>query len=193
VTPLKVFWWPEGDLKKVPLSWYAPFDTQAPPSDPKPKPLSHLRKPLVTVSKDWRNAISEALDRLGKPILTVVDEDGYPVPFRTNGGFLKSDGVYLELPSAYPTRAEGRSCLTFHTIDIRNGDMASNNSMVFTGVVSRDGDGAFFNVKRRLPDANFRGGISGLISTFRFTSKAGKRLEVEAARRGQPVPIIRRL
>jgi hypothetical protein len=193
VTPLKVLWWPEGDLEKTPQSWYAPHGTQAPPSDPRPEPLSQPHKPLVKVPKDWRSAITEAFDILGKPILTVVDEEGYPVPFRANGGSLESDGVHLELPSSFPTKAQGRACMTFHTINISSGDMASNNSMVFSGVVSRDGDSALFQVKRRLPDANFRGGISGLISTFQLTSKAGKRLDIEAARRGQPVPVIRRI
>ena len=34
VTPLKLLWWPEGDMGATPQQWHAPEGTQAPSSDP---------------------------------------------------------------------------------------------------------------------------------------------------------------
>jgi hypothetical protein len=192
VTPLKVLWWPEGDLDGAPQSWSAPEGTKAPPSDSKPGPLSKPHESLVKGSKDWRTDLEYAIENLGKPILTVVDEEGYPVPFRANSGSLQSDDVQLDLPSAFPTKAQGRACLTFHTANIGDGGMASNLNMSFTGVVSRDGDNALFKARRGLPGASVKSGITGLISTYQWMQAAGKRLDAEAARRGQPVPVVRK-
>lgn len=106
---------------------------------------------------------------------------------------VKSDGVQLELPSSHPAKADGRACLTFHEININNGEMVSNMNMAFTGRVSSDGDEALFKVARQLPSSSFKSGISELISTYQFIQESGKRLEAEAARRGQPIPIVRKL
>jgi hypothetical protein len=191
VTPLKVFWWPEGDMEKAPQKWAARPGTQAPPSDPPPKPLSGYHKPLNTPSGDWRKGIAYAFDQLGTPILTVVDEGGYPVPFRVRGGFLGTDSVNLDIPSAMPTAAQGPACLTFHNIQVENGEMVSNENMSFTGVVSSDEDRALFRVKRQLATASFKRGLKDMVSLVLMMRQMGQRLKVEAARRGQPVPVIR--
>ncbi len=193
VTPLKVLWWSEGDLEKPPKRWYAPDGTRAPASDPRPKPLSKPHKPLVIVSTDWYSDLVYALDNLGKPILTVVDEDGYPVPFRVNSGSLQSDGMQLELPLAFPTKAQGCACVSFHKEHMKNGELDVLMNMAFTGIVSRDGANALFQVKRRLPASNIKFGITGMVSGFRFIRSTEKRLNAEAARRGQPVPVVRRM
>jgi hypothetical protein len=66
-------------------------------------------------------------------------------------------------------------------------------NMSFTGVVSRDGDNALFKARRGLPGASVKSGITGLISTYQWMQAAGKRLDAEAARRGQSVPIVRKI
>src|SRR5690349_14997725 len=38
VTPLRVTWWPEGDLSRTPQTWSARADVTAPASDPAPRP-----------------------------------------------------------------------------------------------------------------------------------------------------------
>jgi hypothetical protein len=192
VTPLKLLWWPEGDMEAIPQQWHAPEGTQAPPSDPPPGPLPTPHKPVVAPPTDWRKDIAHAFDRLGTPIITVVDEDGYPVPFRARGGSLGADGVHLDLPSAMPVDARGRACLTFHTLKVRKGEMVSNENMSFVGEVSGDGGDALFKVERCLPIFSFRRDPAGVVSLFLGIFRMGKRLEVEAARRGQSVPAVRK-
>jgi hypothetical protein len=190
VTPLKLLWWPEGDMGAAPQQWHAPEGTQAPPSDPPPGPLPTPHKPLVDPPTDWRKDIAYAFDRLGTPIITVVDEDGYPVPFRIRGGSLGPAGVHLDLPSAMPVDARGRACLTFHTLKVQNGEMVSNENMSFVGEVSGDGGDALFKVERCLPIFSFRRDPAGVVSLILGIFRMGKRLEVEAARRGQSVPAV---
>jgi hypothetical protein len=192
VTPLKMLWWPEGDMGATPQQWHAPEGTQAPPCDPPPGPLPNPHKPLVDPPTDWRKDITYAFDRLGIPILTVVDEDGYPVPFRANGGVLGTEGIHLDLPATMPVEAGGRACLTFHTLKVQNGEMVSNENMSFVGEVSGDGYEALFKVERCLPIFSFRRDPAGAVALISSIFRMGKRLEVEAARRGQPVPTVRK-
>jgi len=191
VTPLKVLWWPGGDMQAEPRQWTAPPGTEPSPSDPKPEPLLDAHRPLVIPPTDWRSDLGHALDRLGTPVLTVVDGDGYPVPFRVEDASLKSDGVHLRLLPRMPANPEGRACLTFHTIKVRGGSMVANENMAFVGDVSRIGDGAVFTVERRLPDVSFKVDPGGLVTLIRVMLGFRKRLEIEATRRHQPVPVVR--
>jgi hypothetical protein len=62
--------------------------------------------------------------------------------------------------------------------------------MSFIGEVSGDGSDALFKVERCLPIFSFRRDPAGVVSLILGIFRMGKRLEVEAARRGQPVPKI---
>ena len=189
VTPLKVLWWPEGDMENDPKLWHAPEGTQAPPSDPKPEPLSTPHQPIVDTPGDWRKDMAYAFDKLGSPVLTVVDEEGYPVPFRVQSGSLQSDGVILEISPAMPTNARGRACLTFHTLKMNKVEMVSNENRSFIGTLSEDG--GFFKVKRQLPSSEMKVDLKGVLTFISVIRQMGKRLEPEATRRGQPVPTLR--
>ncbi len=189
VTPLKVLWWPEGDMENAPKLWRAPEGTQAPPSDPKPEPLSTPHKPYMDIPSDWRKEITSAFDKLGSPVLTVVDEEGYPVPFRVQSGSLQSEGVSLDLSPAMPTDARGRACLTFHTLKVKNGEMVGNANKSFIGTMSEDG--VLFKVKRQLGGGEMKIGLGVMLQMISMIRTFGKRIDVEAARRGQPVPTIR--
>jgi len=85
VTPLKIVWWPAADLGKPPQQWQAPAGIQAPPSDPPPKSLITPHKPIATPVSNWREAVTRALKQWGPPTLTVVDKEGYPLPFKVLG------------------------------------------------------------------------------------------------------------
>ena len=189
VTPLKILWWPEANMENPPETWRAPTGTQAPPSDPKPEPLSTPHKPWLDSASDWRKDIAYAFDKLGPPVLTVVDEEGYPVPFRVQGGSLESDGVRLELSPAMPSDASGRACLTFHTLEVENGYMVSYDNKSFVGTLSDDG--GLFMVKRQLGSHAMTSDLKGMLWLIRSTLRLEKRINVEAARRGQPLPKIR--
>jgi hypothetical protein len=89
-----------------------------------------------------------------------------------------------------PTKVQGRACLTFHTMTMKNGQMVANENMSFVGTVSDNG--VLFQVTRQLPSAGLKGGLKGMLSFIAMMRTLGKRLDVEAARRGQPVPTVRR-
>lgn len=191
ITPLKLLWWPAGDMSKDPLKWLAPQGIQVPPSDPKPKPLPASHKPLTDTPMDWRSDMQYALDQLGKPILTVVDAEGYPVPFRVQGAALHADGVNLDLLPVMPAEARGRACLTFHRLQVRNGEMFSNENLSFTGTVCCNGGRGLFKPEHQLPSMNFKRGLTDMLSMGSQMLRMKRRLEIEAGRRGQPVPVIR--
>lgn len=69
--------------------------------------------------------------------------------------------------------------------------MISNDNMTFLGSVSRRDGGALFAVERRLPGVSFKLNPGGLLTLIRVIVGLRKRLAVEAARRGQPVPVVR--
>jgi len=189
VTPLKILWWPDANLENSPKIWCAPAGTQTPLSDPKPEPRKTPFRPWLDAASDWRREIAYAFEKLGAPILTVVDEEGYPVPFRVQGGSFESDGVRLELSPAMPTDARGRACLTFHTLVVKNGEMASYDNKSFVGTLSEDGE--LFKVKRQLGSAPMSSDLRGMLWFIRATLRLEKRISAEADRRGQPVPTIR--
>jgi hypothetical protein len=191
VTPMRVLWWPQGDLDQAPLEWFAPEGLQVPPSDPKPKPLPKSHKPLTVTPTDWRKELGYAFDHLGEPILTVVDEEGYPVPFRVRVRRLGDEGANLDLHPTMPTMAKGRACFTFHSIQIKNGEMVSNENLSFIGSVSGDKERAIFKVERQLPSVSFKLGLKDILSLGMMMLSMKKRLEIEAGRRGQPVPVVR--
>jgi hypothetical protein len=191
VTPLRILWWTEGDMEKEPKKWQAPEGTVAPPCDPKPDPLTVPHKVLVTPNADWREDIAYALHELGPPVLTVVDGEGYPVPFRTKSGFLEAEDVRLKLLPAMPTVAQGRACLTFHALGMTNGTMVSNENLTFIGEVDGRQDEVLFKVERILPGINFKISIKGIVELIRVIRGFRNRLEAEASRRGQPVPVVR--
>lgn len=192
VTPLRILWWPDADTEKVPQEWRAPEGTFAPPSDPPPEPLTISQRPLVTPSANWQKGIAYAFDKLGIPVLTVVDEAGYPVPFRVRSSSLKTNGAHLELPSAMPAEPKGRACLTFHAVTVKDGQQVSNENMSFLGDLSKDGEGVLFSVERQLPSFSAKlDSLKGYLNYFAIIRRTAKRAKVEAARRGQPVPSLR--
>lgn len=192
VTPLQILWWPDADLDKAPRQWQAPAGTSAPPSDPAPQPLQGRRKPLVAPPSDWRREAAFAFEQLGVPTLTVVDEAGYPVPFKARHGSLEADGIRLEMPEATPVTPSGRACLTFSAIEVKNGEMVANDNRLFIGEATVDGDGVFFAVERPLSYLNVKlDGPRALLHYLSVIRESGKRAKIEAARRGQPTPRAR--
>lgn len=69
--------------------------------------------------------------------------------------------------------------------------MVFNENMTFLGHVSGEHGSAQFTVEQRLPGINFSLGPGGMLTFMKQMLGFRKRLPVEAARRGQPVPVVR--
>ncbi|MEU6410921.1 pyridoxamine 5'-phosphate oxidase family protein [Microbispora sp. NPDC046933] len=186
VTPERIVWWPEGDLSRTPEVWTRPGEAAAPVSDPAPK---GPRLPSRSVAPaDWRPFAGRAA-RLGEPVVTMVDAGGMPLAVRTRSAARTEAGFDLLLPAGVEAVA-GPVCLTFH----RHGPaMEWQENVVLVGTATGEGDRLAVRVERALNDWSLAGS-----SRERFRSFLGqgrmlrKRLRAEAARRGQPVPVVRR-
>jgi hypothetical protein len=163
------------------------WGTQAPRSDPAPigKGLKRWDKPPT----GWRNPAQHALASLGRPVLTVVDADGYPVPIRTDDATLTAEGFQLTLCRTSPAPAQGKACLTFHKHDEQF--ISWQENLVFVGQVSGNSEHAFFKVDRRLTSISLKGSQMRIkLDLFKLGLRLTPRLKVEARRRGQAVPTI---
>ena len=184
VAPLRILWWPDGDLDRQPEYWEAPTDIQVPASDPAPPgkaPGSWNAGP-----DDWRSGAEHAVEHLGDPVLTFVDEQGFPLPIRVRKARQSPTGFQFEIPAGCPACLYGPACLTFHTHPER---FTGQQNMVFTGQVEQAGA---FIVNRQVGDFSLTG--SKLRATLNFMKNGRKlapRLAEEARRRGQTVPVIR--
>lgn len=108
LTPVRLRWWPDGDLSRAPEEWRAPADTVAPPSDP--APLGGELPAWKTPPTDWQRAAESALSKFGMPVLTLVDDDGFPLPIRTASARFTGQQFEMTLPTGLATR-EGKACL----------------------------------------------------------------------------------
>lgn len=191
VTPLKVIWWPGGNVDQAPQVWTAPEGTTAPPSDPAPSGSPSM--PWNKVLTDWRKGAEYALANLGLPVLTTVNkESGFPVLSRARGVRLNSDGFNLEmpigLPIGLPTGMSGPSCLTFHA---HPEVFVSMENTSFVGEAVQGEAGVEFKVEKQLGD--FSLGKSKLSTTLNFIISGLRlrpHLKRELARRGQQMPRV---
>ncbi|WP_281689675.1 hypothetical protein [Pseudonocardia thermophila] len=186
VTPLKIIWWPGGRLDAEPVRWSASPAVTAPPSDPAPPgaaPRAWTRPPA-----DWRSQVPRAV-RLGAPVLTVGDAEGWPLPLRSLGAEPTRDGFLVRTGPGFSV-AGGPACLTFHG---HPADFAGQENVVFVGTAAPVSDGVHVTVRRALADFSLPGGRIRQACTFLTNGRAlAPRLAGETARRGQPIPLARR-
>ncbi|WP_432934234.1 hypothetical protein ACQPZZ_20190 [Microbispora sp. CA-135349] len=193
VTPERIVWWPEGDLSRAPEIWTGPGDVAVPASDPAP---TGPRLPSRSAPPpDWRPFADRAA-RLGEPVVTMVATgvtggagEGMPLAVRTRSAVRTGAGFDLRLPAGVRA-AEGPVCLTFH----RHGPaMEWQENVVLVGTATGEGDRLSVRVDRALNDwslpRNRRERNRSFLGQGRMLRK---RLQAEAARRGQPVPRVRR-
>jgi hypothetical protein len=113
-TPQRVYWWENhAALDEPPEVWNAPVDTvypRYPRSDPAPP---GQMKPSAWQVRPWRDVAEDAV-RSGDPAhLSVVDDDGFPVPMRAHSYQLLDDGFRLVMPKGLPWTPAGKASLTF--------------------------------------------------------------------------------
>ena len=177
VTPEEIVWWPDGDLSRAPVTVrVARVVTSG--SDPAPqgaRPASGQPAPQA-----WQPFADRAA-RLGAPVLTTT-VDGHPLPLRVRAAERTGKGWRLTPPEGVAP-GTGPACLTFHRAAPA---LATQENVVFVGHVDADGG---FTVERALNDWSLPGGSRHFLRAAR---RLKPRLRVEAARRGQPVPRVRR-
>jgi hypothetical protein len=184
VTPMRVLWWPGGNLDQPPQLWQPQTPPTAPPSDPAPVGRgagSWTTRALA----DWRVRLRGALDRLGMPVLTSVTPDGCPLPLRVRDAEQTPSGFRVRPPAGIDL-VDGPACLTFHT---HGPAFESQENASVTGHCRNVGDYVEFEAERALNDfilpANPLRRAVYLMSAGR---RLRRRLNSEARRRGQTVP-----
>ncbi|WP_405088512.1 hypothetical protein [Microbispora sp. NBC_01389] len=107
---------------------------------------------------------------------------------RTRAAVRTGTGFDLRLPAGVEA-ADGPVCLTFH----RHGPALTwQENVVLVGTATGEGDRLGVRVERALNDWSLPPGRERFRSFLGEGRKLGNRLRAEAARRGQPVPVVRR-
>jgi hypothetical protein len=182
VTPIRILWWNDPDQPAQ--EWRASSAAQIPASDPAPQGTP--QPAWLDAPKDWQANAAYAARTLGAPVLTVVDQDGFPVPFRVKRAAAATDGFRLAFYDGAPVVPQGRACLTFHT---HPEVFTGQENLVFVGDVSPDGA---FRVQRQLADWSLKGKPLQRTMSFMLNGlKLAPRLRAEASRRGQRVPKVK--
>lgn len=188
VTPLRMLWWPSGMLGDPPRTWEAPVGIVGEESDP--PPTGPMPRGEFAAPADWRPRATDAVRRLGPPVLTVMGADGYPNPVRARGAVVTPDGFRVHLHTSHPGAAAGPACLTFHIYDAT---FRFEENATFIGKLEPTDDGALVHVERALGDLSAPGSWPRRVkSALSAGRRMAPRLRAEAARRGQVPPVIRR-
>jgi len=185
VTPVRVLWWPNGDLDNAPQRWLPAAAVTAPPSDPAPTGRG-AGSWKTTKPVDWKRRTRGALDRLGMPVLTTVTTDGWPLPLRVRDAEPTASGFRVRPPAGVGV-VPGAASLTFHG----HGevfDSQENIGLVGSCRVNADGS-VDFEAQRALNDFIVpKNPVRRMIYLAAAGRRLSKRLDAEAARRGQTAP-----
>jgi hypothetical protein len=187
VTPTRIWWWPSKALDREPGQWVAPAGTSAPPSDPAPP--GQQSAAWLEAPADWRAVARRVVAPRDQCDLSWVGADGFPLGIPVLEAEQLGEGFRLRLGQHLPGAPQGPACLTFHTHPAM---FTSQENHTFVGEISTSGLDAVFRVERLLGDVSLN--ANKLVRTLDFLSKGRRlspRLKAEAARRGQPVPMVR--
>ena len=178
VYPVSICWWEKPSaMTSLPQCWRAGADAFYPPSDP--APAGSGSKAATWKEADWRVLASAAMERNARAHLTVIDDQGFPVPAPVIDVEAHADGFSLRLPPGLPWALRGKACLTFGGIE------------TFLGEVCREGDEVVLRVARSLPVFPMTQDQQQLWEPTPDTrSQLMRRLTEETERRGLPIPTI---
>ncbi|WP_020572864.1 pyridoxamine 5'-phosphate oxidase family protein [Parafrankia discariae] len=175
--PERIYWWDNhAALGSPPQVWNAAPDTVYPTSDP--APTGTMKRSAWPV-RPWQDVARDAVDGGTPAHLSVLDEDGFPLPMRASSFELTAEGFRLSIPKGTPWQLKGRASLTFAGF------------RTFVGDAGPDGDRVLFRVERSLPQHPATLDTKQVLRPSEDTlAKARARLEYEAQRRGQSLPVI---
>ncbi len=174
VMPSHIRWWPNrAAMDEPPREWRAPAGTLYPPSDPAPpgKPSAVPGWPQGS----WQELAGQAMAQNVPAHLTLIDADGFPLPIPVRNVRSVSEGFRIDVPKGAPW-SEGKATLSFL------------GKEVFIGDATIDGGDTLLRVERALPVLPMLAKRTGPDPDV--IDRLYERLHHEAARRGQPVPVV---
>jgi hypothetical protein len=176
VTPAHVRWWPNrAAMDSAPHEWRAPPDTIFPTSDRFPP--GKASAPSEWRQRSWQELATEALESNLAAYLTVIDQDGYPLPFRAKEVTACDGGFRIVMPESLPWSA-GKATLSFIGKEI------------FIGAVTFSGGVHIMQVERALPVLPLVDDGKVLQPEDSVRESLMERLKHELARRGQEMPVV---
>lgn len=176
--PKRILWWPGPEaMDQPPQRWDAPAGRNYPASDPAPtaKPSKVPAWPM----HEWR-ARAEEMQKLGFGAhLTLLDDEGFPLPIRARSVSITNDGFNIDVPKSAPWQIQGQATLCYIGLS------------TFVGTVKPGSQGVHFSVERMLPVLPTMQDASKIWTPDETTYRGLMgRLEEELARRGQAIPTI---
>jgi hypothetical protein len=175
--PERVYWWNDhASLDAAPNVWNAAPGSGPPRSDPAPlDPVS----PGNWTARPWQVVAADAVASGGPCHLSVLDEDGFPLPMRVRLFELVDAGFRLAMPKGTPWPLAGKASLTFAGF------------RTFVGQVEPGDDAVLFRAERALPQHPSTLDTKQVLQPTEETlAKTRSRLGAEMSRRGQPLPVI---
>ena len=174
ITPAHVRWWNKrSEMDARPQEWRAPAGAVYPKSDPAPggdpSEAPHWPQP------PWQELVGPTLAQGLPAHLTLLDQEGFPLPIRVRDIRAAREGFRMFVPKSTPW-SEGTATLSFVGKEI------------FVGRTTRDGEDTLLRVERVLPISPLMSNRSGRQPDV--YARLAKRVDQEAARRNQPVPGI---
>jgi len=175
--PERIYWWDSRSaLDASPQVWNAAPDTRYPLSDPPP---SGKMQPSAWPVRPWQDVAKDAVESAAASHLSVLDSEGYPVPMRVYSFERVDEGFRLAMPKGLPWKLQGKASLTFAGFRTFVGDASPANGSIL------------FRVERSLPQHPSTLDTKQVLQPSEDTlAKARARLEYEARRRGQSLPVI---
>jgi hypothetical protein len=187
VTPTRIWWWESKGLDREPQTWAAAPGTTAPPSDPEPS--GPQPKPWLPAPVDWYPVAQRAVARFEHADLAWVGTDGWPYSVPVAVADTDEAGFRIQLGPRLAEIPRGPACMTFHT---HTPAFTTQENHTFVGQVTATDAGYIFHTERLLADVSLQG--SKIARSLGFLAKVRRldtRLQHEAARHGQPVPVVR--
>ncbi|MBV9840961.1 MAG: hypothetical protein JOY99_05410 [Sphingomonadaceae bacterium] len=175
VTPVRVLWWASRDLMDgPPQRWEATAGTVSRPSDP--APAGSISAAPKWGETPWRELAAAAAASTMPAHLTLLDEHGFPLPFRVADIVVTDAGSRFCVPAGAPWQKQGKATLSYE------------GRSTFVGEATLDGAEATMTVERTLPMVADLNELWTPSPTTREPLMA--RLRHELARRGQTIPAI---
>lgn len=174
--PVRIRWWPNAAaMDMAPNCWSAPAGTVPRRSDPAPLGKGSAAPSWPTAS--WQERATEVLGLQIEGHLSVIDDEGYPLPIRVRSVSYLADGFEFDVPRSVPWKFQGNASLCFA------------GSTTFVGKVESAGAKAHFVVERVLPRLPLVNDPNEIWAPSQGTRSAlMDRLEQELSRRGLDMP-----